>query len=77
MLKLTRRTGETVVIGDDIGITVISIRGNQVRLVIDAPKDIPVHRWEIYNRIKREQRFISSVDNYPEYIATKNFFNNH
>lgn len=55
MLILTRRVGETVVIGDDVDITVLGVKGNQVRLGIKAPKEITVHREEIYQRISREQ----------------------
>lgn len=56
MLILTRRTGESIVIGDDVIITIIRVVGNQVRLGIEAPKDIPIHREEIYHRIKNEQK---------------------
>lgn len=54
MLILTRRIGEVLRIGDDVAITVLGIKGNQVRIGIDAPKDVAVHREEIYQRIKSE-----------------------
>ena len=53
MLILTRKVGESVLIGDDISITVLSVRGNQVKLGVEAPKEVSVHREEIYQRIKR------------------------
>ena len=56
MLILTRRLGETVVIGDEVTVTVLGIKGNQVRCGISAPKHVAVHREEIYERIKREER---------------------
>ena len=55
MLILTRRVGETVVIGDDVDVTVLGVKGNQVRLGVKAPKEISVHREEIYQRIRRER----------------------
>ena len=56
MLILTRRINETLNIGDDVQVTVLGIKGNQVRIGINAPRDVPVHREEIYQRIKREER---------------------
>lgn len=58
MLILTRRTGESILIGDDAGIkiTVLGVKGNQVRLGIGAPKSTTVHREEIWDRIQREKR---------------------
>jgi carbon storage regulator len=55
MLILTRRVGESVKIGDEVTITVLGVKGNQVRLGIDAPRSVAVHREEIYRRIQREQ----------------------
>jgi carbon storage regulator len=55
MLILTRRIGETVMIGKDITCTVLGVKGNQVRLGINAPKDVAVHREEVYARIQHEQ----------------------
>lgn len=55
MLILTRRVGETLMIGDSVSVTVLGVKGNQVRIGINAPKDVAVHREEIYQRIKREQ----------------------
>ncbi len=55
MLILTRRVGETLMIGDEVTVTVLGVKGNQVRLGVNAPRTIAVHREEIYERIKREQ----------------------
>jgi carbon storage regulator len=55
MLILTRRVGETLVIGDEITLTVLGVKGNQVRLGVNAPKDVSVHREEIYQRIQQEK----------------------
>lgn len=62
MLILTRRTGETVMVGDDISITVLGVKGSQVRVGIKAPRDVPVHREEIYERIKQEARSANGAD---------------
>lgn len=55
MLILTRRVGETLMIGDDVTVTVLGVKGNQVRVGVSAPKHVSVHREEIYERIKSEQ----------------------
>lgn len=55
MLILTRRVGETLMIGDEVTVTVLGVKGNQVRIGVNAPKDVSVHREEIYERIKKEQ----------------------
>ncbi|MEM7253387.1 MAG: carbon storage regulator CsrA [Pseudomonadota bacterium] len=55
MLILTRRVGESLMIGDEVTVTVLGVKGNQVRIGVNAPKDVSVHREEIYDRIKAEQ----------------------
>lgn len=62
MLILTRRVGESLMIGDNVNVTVLGIRGNQVRIGVNAPKDVSVHREEIYERIQQEK----SGGNTPE-----------
>jgi carbon storage regulator len=54
MLILTRRVGESLMIGDQVNVTVLGIKGNQVRIGVNAPKDVAVHREEIYQRIQQE-----------------------
>ncbi len=63
MLILTRRVDETLIIGDDVHITVIDVKGNQVRIGINAPKNVSVHREEIYERIQQEKSPSDDSDN--------------
>ncbi|HHX6968841.1 TPA: carbon storage regulator CsrA [Pseudomonas aeruginosa] len=55
MLILTRRVGETLMVGDDVTVTVLGVKGNQVRIGVNAPKGVAVHREEIYQRIQKEK----------------------
>ncbi|MCX8642150.1 MULTISPECIES: carbon storage regulator CsrA [unclassified Gilliamella] len=61
MLILTRRVGETLIIGDDVVITILGVKGNQVRIGINAPKEVSIHREEIYNRIHHSQDKIDEI----------------
>ncbi|MDX1605645.1 MAG: carbon storage regulator CsrA [Candidatus Competibacterales bacterium] len=60
MLILTRRVGETLMIGDDVQVTVLAVKGHQIRLGIQAPRDVPVHREEIYRRIQAEKNIANT-----------------
>ena len=62
MLVLTRKAGESIVIGNQVRITVLELQGRQIRLGIEAPKEIPVHRGEVYERIKEENEQASLAD---------------
>ena len=59
MLLLTRRPGEKIIINDNITVTVLSVKGNQIRIGIDAPRDVKVHRQEIYERILKEREALN------------------
>ena len=62
MLILTRRVGESLIIGDDIVINILGVKGNQIRIGINAPKEVSVHREEIYNRIQAEKVDDKNID---------------
>ncbi|MEO8316175.1 MAG: carbon storage regulator CsrA [Pseudomonadota bacterium] len=66
MLILTRRVGEAVVIGEEVTVTVLGVKGNQVRIGINAPKTVSVHREEIFERIKNEEQGSGSATRAPE-----------
>ena len=64
MLILARRVGETLMVGDEVTVTVLGVKGNQVRIGVNAPKEVAVHREEIYQRIQREKDGDEDVGNY-------------
>ena len=66
MLILTRRSGEAVIIGDNVRIAVLDIRGNQVRLGVEAPREVTVHREEVYRRIAEEQGVVTEDEDEEE-----------
>jgi len=66
MLILTRRVGETLMIGDDVAVTVLGVKGNQVRIGVKAPKDVMVHREEIYERIRDEDEATDAAGTPPD-----------
>ncbi len=70
MLILTRRVGETLMIGDEVTVTVLGVKGNQVRLGVEAPRNVSVHREEIYERIRSEQGGDAPADDQPDLKAS-------
>lgn len=72
MLVLSRQRDESIIIGDNIVITIVDIRGDKVRLGIQAPKEIPVHRQEVYDAIKRESAQPKKTDSVPDASESDN-----
>ena len=73
MLILTRKVGQTLMVGDDVTVTILGTKGNQVKIGVNAPKNVAVHREEIYNRIQKEQAEDSTdEDNHEQRIASGN-----
>jgi carbon storage regulator len=66
MLILTRRVGETLMIGDQVSVTVLGVKGNQVRIGVNAPRNVSVHREEIYDRIQREHGDTVPIHELPQ-----------
>ncbi len=73
MLVLSRKKDESIIIGDDIIVTVVDIRGDKIRLAIDAPSEIPVHRREVYEAIKGENRRTNPYTQFRECLEGKQF----
>jgi len=66
MLILTRRVGETLMIGDHVSVTVLGVKGNQVRIGVNAPREVAVHREEIFDRIQREHEPVPPIAEIPQ-----------
>ncbi len=73
MLILTRRVGERLIIGDDVTVTILSIKGNQIRVGIDAPREVKVHREEVFQRILKERGVLKERDKLTVVPTTNRF----